>query len=132
MALKSKIKPGERGFLYVEVLAALALVGFVLITTAALMMSAVRENAAARDLTVASTLAQDKAEALQREVYSFLASGNDVVTVRAMKYTRTWTVADDSPYANMRTVTVTVAPNRTGKMTGGNRVATIKFYRVPS
>ena len=122
----------ERGFLYVEVLAAMALLGFVLVTAGALMGSAVRENAAARDLTVASTLAQDKAEALSRAVYAALASGSDVVTVRSMKYTRVWTVADDAPYGNMRTVTVTVTPNRRGAMTGGNRVATIQIYRVPS
>jgi type II secretory pathway pseudopilin PulG len=128
------MRPGtrnERGFYYVEVLASMAILGFVLISTTTMLVTAGRANAAARDQTVATTLAHDRAEELKRRHYATLDNGADRIQVRSMVFDRTWVVENDVPYPHMRQVTVTVTPRRSSGM-GGNRVASIRFHRVPA
>lgn len=133
MALRPKFQKSssERGFLYIEVLVAIMILGFVLVTMGGLMTTAVRKNAAAREMTIATTLAQDVAETQKRKHYATLTSEMDTVIVGALPFDRVWTVTDHSPYTYMRTVSITVTPRRRGGH-GGNRVATITFYRVPT
>lgn len=128
---RSRGRGPESGFLYIEALAATLILAFVLITMSGLFTIAVRKNAAAREMTIAATLAQDVAETQKRKHYATLTSEADTVMVGALAYDRTWTVTDNSPYTYMRTVSITVTPRRQGGH-GENRVATITFYRVPA
>jgi len=116
--------------MYVEVLISMVLLGFVLIATAPMFVLAGRENAAAADQTFATTLAHDRAEAMKRMGYWEMTTGSDVVKQRSVSYQRSWVVELDKPHAGMRTVTVTVTPQR-AKGHGGKRIAKIAFYRAP-
>jgi len=126
----SVMQGSERGFLYIEVLVSMAILAFALLATAPLFVIAGRENAAASDLTFASTIAQDCAENLKRTAYADLASGQDMLRLRSMEFDRTWVVTNDTPHVGMKTVTVTVVPRRRSTH-GANRIATLRFYRVP-
>jgi len=121
---------GERGFNLLEVLVAMTLLAFVLVSTGSMLLLAARANAAARDLTLATTLAHDRAEALKRAHYATLSSGQDQVVVRGITFDRSWVLEDGVPYPNQRRLTVTVTPRRRAGH-GGSRPAVVRFQRVP-
>ena len=97
------------GFTLMEVLVAMVILTVGLLGTAALIIGIINGNKASNRITTATVLAQDKMEDIKSVVYSnavsetraFLPSPDD-------KYEREVTVVDDSPAANMKTVTVTV------------------------
>lgn len=120
----------ETGFLYVEALVAMLLLAFTLLATAPMLVLGARENASAGDLTFATTIANDRAEALKRMTTAAMTSGNDVIVHRNIRYTRTWVITDNTPHPGMRRATVTVTPQRQ-KTHGGTKVTTITFYRAP-
>jgi len=129
MALTRAGERREQGFMYVEVMAAMVILAFALLAAAPMFILAARENASAGDMTFAATLAHDRAETMKRLPYALLATGHDNPVLREMRFLRTWVVEDDTPHPGMRTVTVTVTPQRILTM-GDNRVATVRFYRV--
>jgi type II secretory pathway pseudopilin PulG len=122
-------KISQEGFLYVELLISLVILALVLLAVMPLFIQSLKENAAASDLTFATTAALDKAEALTAEDFSSLSDGQDSLTLGASTFTRSWSVQDDVPQTGMKTVTVTVVPDR-GSVLGENRVAVLRFYRV--
>jgi type II secretory pathway pseudopilin PulG len=124
------MRKGEEGFLYVEVLASLFIFSIAMLAIVPLFVTASTENAAAQDLTFATAIAQDKAEAMKIEDYSTLANGSDELVVHGIAFDRTWAVVNDTPHAGMKTVTVTVTPQRSQSF-GRTRSATVSFYRVP-
>ena len=119
----------EQGSMYIEAMIALTVLAMALIAIAPLFVLAARENAYAGELTVATTLAQAKAEQLTAEVYADLADDSDSVKVRDMRYERSWTVAADAPHPGIKTVTITVTPER--PTAGPNTSATVSLYRIP-
>jgi len=121
---------GQDGFLYVEVLVSLFIFSIAMLAIVPLFVAASTENAAAQDLTFATAIAQDRAEALKIASYSTLANGNDELVVHGIAFDRTWGVVNDTPHAGMKTVTVTVTPQRSQAF-GRARSATVSFYRVP-
>ena len=121
---------GQDGFLYVEVLVSLFVFSIAMLAIVPLFIAASTENAAAQDLTFATAIAQDKAEGLKIDDYSTLANGNDELVVHGIPFDRAWTVVNDTPHAGMKTVTVTVTPQRSQSF-GRIRSATVSFYRVP-
>jgi len=64
-------------------------------------------NTFGKEITIATTLAQDQMEVLRGTAYSDLASGGP--DTQESIYTRTWTVTPNSPAAGMQTINVTVA-----------------------
>lgn len=130
MAMMTRKPYPEHGFMYVELLAAVVILAFALLAAGPMFILAARENAAAGDLTSSWTLANARAENMKRLPYAVLATGHDNPMVGQMTFARTWVVEDDTPHPGMRTVTVTVTPQRTVRM-GENRVATLRFYRIP-
>jgi type II secretory pathway pseudopilin PulG len=120
----------ERGSFLLEVLAAMALLAMALLAVVPMFLLASRENAAASDLTFATTSAYDRAETLKRVAYTALAGGQDTVQLRLIKFSRVWTIDNDVPYPGMKRVTVTVTPARRSPH-GENRVAVVRFHRVP-
>ena len=130
MAVMMRTNQSDRGFMYIEVLAAMMMLAFTLLSTAPLFVLAARENAASSDLTFASTVAHDKAEELKHENYDDLVGGADSSRLHAMSFNRSWVIEDDEPHPGMKTVTITVTPSRANPY-GANRVANVRFYRAP-
>lgn len=111
---------GRKGFTLIEVLIAIFILTaaiFAIITTTDLLM---KENAFDKMVTTATTLAKDKMELLKNQSYvnySGLTGSTDYATIDSTIqasasgafYTRIWTVTNDSPAANMKTINVKVS-----------------------
>jgi Tfp pilus assembly protein PilV len=102
---------GEGGFTLIEIMIAMfilvtALVG--IISTTVIVM---RSNSLSKTMTTATTLANERMEILKNTSYNIasdsLISGSDTV-VSDSTYTRTWTVTNNVPAADMKTITVGV------------------------
>ena len=98
------------GFMLVEVMAALALLGIAFAGLSPLVMVTLRSMDHARRVTTASEFARDKIEDIRNTAYTAVASGSDTVTEggTGATYARTWTSAA-GPSANTKLVTVTVS-----------------------
>jgi type IV pilus assembly protein PilV len=107
-----------RGFTLIEIMVAVALLVIGILGLIATATSVIQGNAISRQMTTAMALAQERMEILKRLSYtaSDLTSGShtDPGNPLSTIYTRSWTVADNSPAANMKTVQVTVAWTRKG------------------
>lgn len=111
--MSSRFGPTEnfpKGFTLLEVLIAIVVLSVALLGMASLTGSIIGYNQFADQVTKATTLAQDKLEELKNTSYSNITDGSDTESI----YTRTCTVASDSPAANMKTITVTVTWNWKG------------------
>ena len=99
-----------KGFMLVEVMAALALLGIAFAGLSPLVMVTLRSMDHARRVTTASEFARDKIEDIRNTAYTAVASGSDTVTEggTGATYARTWTSAA-GPSANTKLVTVTVS-----------------------
>src|SRR5262249_1187137 len=98
-----------KGFMLIEVMAAVALLGIALGAVSPLVAITMRTMADARRVTTAAEFAQDKIEDLRGTAYASVASGADTGTGTGTRFTyaRTWTSAA-GPSANTKLVTVTV------------------------
>ncbi len=99
-----------KGFMLVEVMAALALLGIAFAGLSPLMTVTLRSMDHARRVTTATEFARDKVEDIRNTAYTAVASGSDTVTEggTGATYARTWTSAA-GPSANTKLVTVTVS-----------------------
>lgn len=100
-------KKNTRGFTLVEVMVAITLVLFGLLGAAQMQVMTVITNTSSNQRTTAITLAQDKLESLR--TLPFNQIGNSPLSDTSGIYTRTWTVENNTPEANMAQVTVTVS-----------------------
>src|SRR5262245_6189352 len=98
-----------RGFLLIELLAALYLLAIMLAGLTPLLVTTIRGIDQANRTTAATTLARDKVEELRNTAYAAVASGSDVIsdTTTKRNYNRRWTVSG-GPTATTKAVTVTV------------------------
>ncbi|MBW6485055.1 MAG: prepilin-type N-terminal cleavage/methylation domain-containing protein [Syntrophobacterales bacterium] len=104
--MNSAYKPvGQRGFTMIENIIAIFILVVALLGLLSTSVIVVKADSLGRTMTTATTLAQDKMEALKNTGYADLVSGAD--TIQSM-YARTWTVTDDSPAAGMKTLVVSV------------------------
>jgi len=99
-----------KGFMLVEVMAALALLGIAFAGLTPLVIATLRGVDQARRVTTASEFARDKVEDIRNTPFAAVASGSDTVTEggTGATYARTWTSAA-GPSANTKLVTVTVS-----------------------
>jgi len=95
----------SRGFTLVEVMIAIAILVIGLLGVAGVATTVINGNALGKEITTATTLAQDKMEELKGTAYASLTSNSDT---QESIYTRTWTVTADSPAAGMKTIDVVV------------------------
>ena len=99
---------GNNGFSLIECVIALFLVCVVLLS----MVSHVGVSMAAlqtdKMTSVASSLLQDRAEALRQTPYLSVATGGDTVVKDGISYARNWTV---TVTGNMKTVALSIAWN---------------------
>jgi len=100
----------HRGYLVIEIMAALVLCSIALGGLVPLLVTTVRGVDLGRRASSAGSLGQDEIEQIRNTAYAALASGNDSVTQSdtGTTYTRTWTIAA-GPTGTTKTVTVTVS-----------------------
>jgi type IV pilus modification protein PilV len=105
-------KRGQSGFTILEVLVAISILVVGLLGVASMQVSAIRGNYFSSNTTLALTLAEDKMEELMIAQYDTVATTDegmiDETGQTGNDFHRTWTVTDDSPITNTKTVTVTV------------------------
>lgn len=103
----------RHGFTLVEMMVALVVFGLGLMALAQTMPQGLAMRDRARRMSVATNLAQQEVERLRGLPYDDpqLAGGahTDPMGPAEGVYARRWTVADNSPVTDMKTVTVTVS-----------------------
>ena len=109
--MKSIYKPiGNRGFTLIEVIIAGFILVIALLGVISTTVIVIKSNSLSKTMTTATTLAKDKMEQLKNTGYNSLAGTDTADSI----YTRTWTVTDGSPAADMKTIVVTVLWNWQG------------------
>jgi len=83
---------GEKGFTTIETLQASVVSSIALVGLCSLLLSTIHGNARARDITIATALAETKLEELRATDFASLADGADTVTDAGAGWTRTWTI----------------------------------------
>jgi type IV pilus assembly protein PilV len=124
----------NEGFTLIEVLIAISIFAFGLLSVAAMQISAIQVNSTAGQITTRSTWAQDKIEELIALSYADPSiedlgdppsgtdsDGNTHEETTSDGYTVSWTVTDDSPVSNAKLITVTV--------TGRGKTTQISFIK---
>jgi type IV pilus assembly protein PilV len=98
----------NKGFTLIEIMVAIFILVVALLGVAGVTVSVINGNAFSKDITSATTLAQDKIEELKDTAYGSIVSGSDTSSI----YTRTWTVT--SPITDSKTIVVVVSWSRGG------------------
>ncbi len=93
------------GFTLIELLIALFILSVVLLAVSSMVYSVMRSTSSSKETSTATTLMQDKMEALKNTVLSSLTPGTDTVPLGHVNYVRTWSI---STSGNIRTITVAV------------------------
>ena len=93
------------GFTLIEIMITIFVLMIGLLGAAGVATTVISGNTLGKEITTATTLAQDKVEELKSMAYASIASGSDT---QESIYTRTWTVTPDSPATGMKTVVVAV------------------------
>jgi type IV pilus assembly protein PilV len=106
-------KGNNHGFTLLEVLVTLVILSVGLLGTLGLTTGVIRGNFFSKNLTSATAVAQTQLEAAQREGYANVTTTKfpatvEVVSMGGVNFNRTTTISNDTPAANMKTVSVTV------------------------
>lgn len=108
------IQKDDRGFTIIEVLIAIVILSIALLGMAGLTMGIMTGNDHSKQLTTATTLAQDKMEEIRRLGYSAMPSADTATTEDYNSissyplYKRVTATTVNSPSSGMKTITVTV------------------------
>ena len=103
------------GFTLLEVLISLSVLSLGLLGVAGMSIYVSQGNAQARKVTAATTLAQSQLESFKDMAYASIVTGSDANNPVDESgnaggiYTRSWTVTNDTPYANVKHVQCTVS-----------------------
>jgi type IV pilus assembly protein PilV len=102
-----------RGFTLIEVLVTALILTTGLLGTLGLATGIIRGNFFSKNLTSATAIAQSQLEAVQNRGYvnattTIFPAAAVTVSMGNVNFTRTTTISNDSPSANMKTITVTV------------------------
>jgi type IV pilus assembly protein PilV len=111
--LKRGITRSRNAFTLIEVLVAIVILSVGLLGTAGLTIGIVRGNFFSQNITSATVIAKTQLEAVQNSGYTNANTTNfpsSAVTVSmgGASFSRTTTITDNSPAANMKTLSVTV------------------------
>jgi type IV pilus assembly protein PilV len=117
-------RPRNRGVSLIEVMIALAVLGFGMLGVAAIQISALRQTDQSRERTLAQGLAQQQLEIFQEmsdaSLQAVIAAGpNDPLNpidpdpndAQQMFFNRSWTITPDTPEDDVYRIVVTVAWN---------------------
>lgn len=94
----------NRGLTIIEIMFALSIFAIGILAVSTLAVSSVNSNAAARRLTEATTLAEDRLERLMTLPYDSIIDGE----TKEGAYTISWSVAENEIADKTKSVTVTV------------------------
>ncbi len=103
----------QTGFTLIELLVTILILTIGLLGTAGLTTGIIRGNFFAKNITSATAIADTQLEAVQNKGYDNATTTNfpstpTTVSMGGVNFSRTTTIANDSPAANMKTVSVTV------------------------
>lgn len=101
----------DKGFTIIEVMVVIGIFAIGILAVASMQVSAFQGNRSATLRTIAITLASERMENLISQDYVAIVSGNQTVD----NYDISWTVTNDSPLANTKTITVTTTWNDRGE-----------------
>ena len=103
-------RDSSSGYTLMEILIALSIFSYGLLGVAAMQVTGIHGNATSRWHTKATTWGMDRIEKLMTIDYDHtdLADGSHGPVTEGL-YTISWTVADDVPADNCKTITVNVA-----------------------
>lgn len=96
----------KKGFTLVEVTIALFVLVVVLMGLAGYVSTIMKVASQSKQTSVASSMIQDKMEALRNIPFVVLASGNDSASAQGMTYHRQWTISQSG---NIKTVDIRVS-----------------------
>ena len=104
------------GFTLIEVLIAMLILSVGLLGTAGLTAGIIRGDFFSKNITSATVIAQTQLEAVQNTGYTNANTTNfpssaASVSMGGVNFSRTTTIIDNSPAANMKTISVTVTWN---------------------
>jgi len=111
--MKLKVFQKNDGFTLLEVLVALILLTFGMLGVANLTIGVIKGNSYSKNVTTATIVAQQQIEQAQRLGYtnSNSLAGSANISMGGTSFTRTTTVTNATPAANMKTVSVAVSWN---------------------
>ncbi len=98
-------KQNQHGFTMIELLVAVFILCVVLLAISTMVYSVMRATSNSKETSTATTLMQDKMEALRNTSLLSLTPGNDTQRLGNIDYLRQWSI---STTANIRTISVTV------------------------
>lgn len=102
----------QRGLTLIETLVATLILAFAALAQARLSASIIDSNRHARGVSAATVLAQAQIETIRTFTYANIVAGSDgpfdASGAAGTMYSRAWTVADDTPVAGAKTVSVTI------------------------
>jgi type IV pilus assembly protein PilV len=106
VSINKEILTDSKGFTLVEILFALTIFALGILGVASMQVAAMAGSSKAAGDTEAATWAVDKMEELMSTDYDDITSSGSPTTQG--RYTVSWTVASDSPFADTKTVSVSV------------------------
>ena len=98
----------KEGFTLVEIMVAMIVLSIGLLSFFALNMAIIKSNVFSKAITYATNLAQEKIEQLKNTPYANITNQTETGIGLNNAFTRTTTVQEGVPQANMKTITVTV------------------------
>jgi len=126
---RNKRSSWRAGFTLIEMLVAILILTIGLLGTAGLTTQIVHGNFFSKNITSATVIAQTQLEAVQNKGYAGATTTTfpsaATVSMGGVSFSRTTTIADNSPASNMKTIAVTVTWNESNNVARSVTLETI-------